>query len=485
MPGSKTVFKQKNITQVEGRNDIIYFGGKDGGMKELDGKELDANLKIGPSASPEQRQQIIGIIKKHWDCFCKRGAKRTILGFEFGIDTGASPPVSCKIRQYGPHESKIMMVQGLLDNDWIEETTGPWGSMIVLAPKPHQENVEDIDDFIWRMCVSYRGLNSVTRPFAYPIPRCDAAVDSIHLGPGKIFIITVDARQGYHQVKVREADREKLAFFGPDGKKYTYKVMPFGPMNAPAFYTFMMQHFREEWDSLFYVKLRETDEVNGKKISVSDDNKVELDGKLTQTGSKGIIDDILIWSTEIDLGLLYFECVCEIFTTYRVSFRLDKCEFLKDRVEYVGHDLTPTGNCPAQSKFDMINDWNLPTTGPSLHSFIGLINVYHNYVPFFELQIKPLQALHQKFNRRPIPPDKWTPKITQLFKDLKKCITSSPVQKRYNPSQPVFLKTDWSAEGMGWILMQPVGDEKSQAAAKHLMETGECIFDLKKDGARL
>lgn len=240
--GSRTVFKSKVDSPPPRRDDLIRFGGNAATMTAADEKELEKNLKVGSSATPAQRKQIIAIIKKYWDCFCKRGARRTILGYEFGVDTGSSPPVSCKVRQYGPHESKIMMqqIEALLANDWIEETLGAWGSIIVLAPKPHQEHVENIDDFVWRMCVSYRGLNSVTKPFAFPIPRCDDAIGSLHIGPGDIFIITVDARQGYHQVKVRDGDKEKLAFFAPNGKKYTYKVMPFGPMNAPAFYTWMM-----------------------------------------------------------------------------------------------------------------------------------------------------------------------------------------------------------------------------------------------------
>ena len=44
-------------------------------------------------------------------------------------------------------------------------------------------------------------------------------------------------------------------------------------------------------------------------------------------GSKTIIDDILLWCDKKDLTLLLFTCVCEVFQKYRVSFRLDKCEF--------------------------------------------------------------------------------------------------------------------------------------------------------------
>ena len=79
----------------------------------------------------------------------------------------------------------------------------------------------------------------------------------------------------------------------------------------------------------------------------------------------------------------------------------------------------------------------------------------------------------------------WTPSLIQLFHDIKVCITSSLVLARFDPSKPTFLKTDWSAEGMGWVLMQPAGDEESIAATKLLSTTGECKFDLTKGGAHL
>ena len=79
----------------------------------------------------------------------------------------------------------------------------------------------------------------------------------------------------------------------------------------------------------------------------------------------------------------------------------------------------------------------------------------------------------------------WSPALIELFDDIKVCITSSPVLARYDPSKPTFLETDWSAEDMGWIIMQPVCDAESIAATAHLNSTGECKFDLTKSGARL
>jgi hypothetical protein len=45
----------------------------------------------------------------------------------------------------------MAQLETLLANKWIKQCSGPWGSIIVLAPKPHQEDVEDINDFVWRM----------------------------------------------------------------------------------------------------------------------------------------------------------------------------------------------------------------------------------------------------------------------------------------------------------------------------------------------
>ena len=202
-------------------------------------------------------------------------------------------------------------------------------------------------------------------------------------------------------------------------------------------------------------------------------------------GSKTIIDDILLWCSHSDDLLVIMECVCEVFQKYRVSFRLKKCDFLKDRVEYVGHDITANGNCPAKSKFDMINEWKLPPTGQSLSSFVGLINFYHKYIPYFELKLKPLRQLCRKFFRKTIPTEAWTPTLITLFNEMKTAITSSPVCARFDPYKPIFLKTDWSAEGMGYILMQPDESEESRAAMKLFKETGDCVFDLTKSGPRL
>jgi hypothetical protein len=55
-------------------------------------------------------------------------------------------------------------------------TDGSWLFKALIAPKPHQEHVQNIDTFIWCFCMNYIPSNGVTRIIAYPIPCCDLAV---------------------------------------------------------------------------------------------------------------------------------------------------------------------------------------------------------------------------------------------------------------------------------------------------------------------
>ena len=193
----------------------------------------------------------------------------------------------------------------LLRNKWIDRCEGPWGSMIVLAQKPHQENIINIADFIWRMCVSYRRLNTITKIFQFPIPRCDDAIIILDDGARSIWIISLGARQGYHQIAVRQSGHEKLAFFAPDDRKYTFNMMLFGSTNAPLFCTAMMKDMKDEWDKLFVLRLMTSKTFDGKDIRLSAAEVVTIDGKSLIYGIKTIIDNILLWCDMKNLSLLY------------------------------------------------------------------------------------------------------------------------------------------------------------------------------------
>ena len=117
--------------------------------------------------------------------------------------------------------------------------------------------------------------------------------------------------------------------------------MLFRPKNAPSFYTIIMQFLRDDWNILF-------NETRNTISLVQSLSKIICDDHIT-------IDDILLFLTTSRLFYI-ISCVTQIFTKYRLSFKVSKSHFLKDRIEYVGHVLATNGNCPAASKFSLLQD---------------------------------------------------------------------------------------------------------------------------------
>ena len=158
----------------------------------------------------------------------------------------------------------------------------------------------------------------------------------------------------------RRIDRGKLAFFSPDGLKYTFKAMSFGPTNDLDFYSAMMKIMKDEWDILFIARLRELSSIRGEVITLNATMAIYIGNKKIVADTRILINNILLWNSNVYALFVYLKRICKVFRKYWVSFRQDKFDFLKSQVEYSGHDTTNDDNCPASSKFSIINDWKTP-----------------------------------------------------------------------------------------------------------------------------
>ncbi len=102
-----------------------------------------------------------------------------VMNYKCVINTRNTHPIGVKKIMYGPKEIPIMhkAMADLKKVGHIHQIhNGRWLINAVLAPKPHQEHVRHIKDFVWMFCVIYVLLNLVIRIIAYPIPHCDSFV---------------------------------------------------------------------------------------------------------------------------------------------------------------------------------------------------------------------------------------------------------------------------------------------------------------------
>ena len=83
--------------------------------------------------------------------------------------------------QYMASMKKITtkLINDLEESDLICDCEGVWRPLLLLVAKPHQENCEDIHVFVWRLCLSYCTLKSITLGFQFSIPRYTDSIEDI------------------------------------------------------------------------------------------------------------------------------------------------------------------------------------------------------------------------------------------------------------------------------------------------------------------
>jgi len=405
------------------------------------------------------------LIVKYWSVFDDCGVFVPVRNYECVIDTGNAHPIAVKKIMYGPKEIPIMhkAVAAIEKVGHIRQIhDGRWLFKAVLAPKPHQEHVRHIDEFIWRFCINYTPLNSVTWIIAYPIPHCDSAV-SEEFGMGK-WTWMFDAPSGYHQLAVALASHEKLAFQGPDAIKWTYTVMPFGPTNGPATFVNFIHDVDSQWKLLAW------------NLGIDIDD---------ETNTRIIIDNIVSHARDIPTSLLYMECQLQVCLAYRLSLSLQKSFVFPTRFEFVGNDVCPEGNRPAQSKHQLLESWPQPGIVRDVSKFIGFAQFYSKYIHYFELRVAPLRALttHHEYTDQVSPI--WIDACRRSFDDIRIAILSDPCLARFNHRRLVVLHTDFSSQGFGYVVCQPGTDEASEAAMAAYRSGSDFSFMTKESSAVL
>ena len=78
------------------------------------------------------------------------------------------------------------------------------------------------------------------------------------------------------------------------------------------------------------------------------------------TNTRIIVDDIVNHGQDLATSLLYMECQLQVCQAYRLSLSLKKSFIFPKRFEFVGNDVCPDGNRPAQSKHQLLQSWPPP-----------------------------------------------------------------------------------------------------------------------------
>jgi hypothetical protein len=188
-------------------------------------------------------------------------------------------------------------LQDNLSKGFIRASSSPAASPVIFVKKPGGG---------LRFCVDYRALNAISVKNRYPIPLIQETLN--RLSKAK-FYTKFDIIAAFNRLRVAEGDEWKTAFRTRYGL-FEYLVMPFGLANAPS--TF--QHF------------------------VNDVLRPFLDVFCT-----AYIDDILIYSNSLREHKKHVRLVLEALKEAGLQLDIDKSEFHKTEVTYLGYVISTEG----------------------------------------------------------------------------------------------------------------------------------------------
>jgi hypothetical protein len=307
-------------------------------------------------------------------------------------------------------------------------------------------------DYIWRFCINYILLNKSTQPAEYPIPRCKDAV-MYGFGDATYFIL-LNAFSGYHQIRLLAA-----AFFAPRGRKYVWAVMPFGLCNCPIIFLSMMHDLHELWTQL-----------------CEQEGVAPWDNE----GSTIIMDDTFLFLASEDNAFIIVRCVCILARKNNLTWKLQKCRWFPETVEFVGVDVSRKGNSPASSKNEQLCTWKTPDNPRNIMAFIGFAIFHVRWILTFELKIQPLRHL---ISTVPLDlkflPGQFNRVHQDLYDKIKKQLLSAPILQRADIKKRFYLKSDFSSFALGFALCQPDGSTAAIPAMKREDAGGPCKFDLR------
>ena len=332
-------------------------------------------------------------------------------GVEHAIELkpGSRPPPVRPLRQQSAKDSAIIdeFIKKHVASGVLQPSHSPYGSMLVIVKKK---------DGTPRVCVDYRALNEITVKNKYPLPLMDELFDRVQ---GAKYFSSIDLRDGFYQILMREEDRQKTAFRTRFGS-YEYTVLPMGLCNAPStFMQLMNDTFRD----------------------------------LLDKSVLSFLDDILIFSKTREEHLRHIREVLERLRAQKLYAKLSKCEFMRSEVGFLGHRIGAEGLCVSPDKVDAVKNWPTPRNVHDVRSFLGLAGFYRRFVKDFSKIALPLTELtHDKA------PWQWGEKQQKAFDHLKTALCSAPVLILPDPSKPFVLNCDSCKFAIGATLQQDHGN---------------------------
>uniref|UniRef100_H3H4Y5 Reverse transcriptase domain-containing protein n=1 Tax=Phytophthora ramorum TaxID=164328 RepID=H3H4Y5_PHYRM len=205
---------------------------------------------------------------------------------------------------------------------------------------------------------------------------------------------TLDLRDGFYQILMRESDIPLTAVSTPSGMLWEWLVMPQGLKNAPATFnrcvTHLLRSVRDFAPSYFDDVFIHSRAVNGR--------------------------------SDVEMHTEHLRKLLELMRKHKLYANLKKCIFGATEIPVLGCLVGKNGVRPDPGKVRVINEWPTPSNVKELRQFLGLATYLCKYVSNYAGKVRPLSQLLKKEAAW-----EWTADCQQAFEAVKQGLTEAPI----------------------------------------------------------
>ena len=232
--------------------------------------------------------------------------------------------------------------------------------------------------------------------------------------PEKVYKSSFDCWHGYHSLPLAEEDRDLTSFITPWGR-YRHKTCPQGVLSAGDAYTDRMDRIFEEFERIIRC-----------------------------------IDDSLLWDDTIEEQFLRTCQFLDKCSSHGIVLNPAKFTFCQQTLDFLGFSLTSTGVQPTDEFLNNILNFPTPSSTTDVRSWYGCVaQVSYS----FATSPAMLPFRHLLSSKVPF---SWSPELNIAFAASKQEVIRQCKDgvRKFDPSLPTCLATDWAKMGMGYWLTQ-------------------------------
>ena len=378
---------------------------------ELEAFHADYGFKICPTLSEDERLQILELLHKHKPVFARDMSEiKAYTGQPMTIDLHSQR--KCFKRQYPlskeDQEEADRQIREMKKNGILEDSQNPfYNSPIFLVNKKNNQK---------RLVVDLRELNKLIVPKLVQLPHIDELIQDV-TQDNPHFMSTFDLTSAFWSIPIAEQCRDYLSITGVDGQRLRFARCPFGMSTSPAGLLLAI-------GQLF-----------------SDRHRYQ--------GIRVYMDDIVAFGRSFGDHLRQIDLVLDTLGKANLSVNPNKTEIGYQEIEYLGYRISGTSIRLSERHIKAISNMAAPKNLKALQRCLGATNFFRKHIPNYAKNTYHMRQLLKKDVKF-----QWSKACQNELDYLKTCLTSDPILRPMNPNKMIYVCTDASQHGYGWVTLQ-------------------------------